>query len=264
MPSGKRCALKMFHTLKINEMKYICGLALMLVVGCSQKISEDGGAAMEKVSFQTEDGVTIVANYWKGSSTGVLLLHMMPATRESWNQFAQKLSSSGMSVLAIDLRGHGESVKQDGRILDYTKFTDQQHQSSIFDVEAAASYLKEKGITELFIAGASIGANLALEYQAEHSDVKRTIVLSPGTNYRGVVTEPYAERLLNDQEVFFVAATRDAGASGAADAMAKQIASHVKGRKEVKIYDSENHGTDLFNDYPMLIDVLAEWLIAKR
>ena len=237
-------------------------LCLLITTGCG--INNQGDAAMEKVSFQTEDGVVIVGNYWKGSSTGVLLLHMMPSTKESWDEFANELNSRGMSALAIDLRGHGESMKQNGRVLDYTKFTDQQHQSSIFDVESAANYLKEKGVTEIHIAGASIGANLALEYQSEHSGVKKAILLSPGTDYRGVITEPYAERLLNDQEVFFVAATRDARAGGNADAMAKQIAGHVKGRKEVKISDSENHGTDLFNDDSRLIDVLAEWLMAKR
>ncbi len=215
---------------------------------------------MKKVSFQTEDNVTIVGNYWKGSSTGVLLLHMMPSTKESWDEFAKELNSKGMSVLAIDLRGHGESMKQDGRVLDYTKFTDQQHQSSIFDVEAAASYLKEKGVTEIFIAGASIGANLALEYQSEHSEGKKTILGSPEAGFRGGIAVPYAERLIKDQEVFFVAGTRDARAGGAADTMAKQIASHVKGKKEVKIYDSEKHGTDLFKEEPGLMPLLVDWL----
>lgn len=237
-------------------------LCLLIFSGCAMNNQED--IAMEKISFQTEDGATIVGNYWQGSSTGVLLLHMMPATKESWNEFAEALSREGMSVLAIDLRGHGESVGHDGRTLDYTKFTDQQHQASIFDVESAGSYIKERGVTTMYIAGASIGANLALQYQSEHPDVKKTILLSPGTNYRGIVTEPMAKRLQSDQAVFLVASTRDARAGGSADAMAEQIASSVKGAHEIKIYETTSHGTDLFGDDPQLIPTLVRWLTSQE
>ena len=37
---------------------------------------------------------------------------MMPATKESWNEFSQKLREKGWHVLAIDFRGHGESTKE--------------------------------------------------------------------------------------------------------------------------------------------------------
>jgi alpha-beta hydrolase superfamily lysophospholipase len=68
---------------------------------------------MEKVNFKTKDGVTIVGNYFKPRkehAPAFLLLHMMPATKESWNDFASHLQKEGFEVLAIDLRGHGESI----------------------------------------------------------------------------------------------------------------------------------------------------------
>jgi dipeptidyl aminopeptidase/acylaminoacyl peptidase len=46
---------------------------------------------MEKIRFKTIDGVTITGNYFKPlkkQAPVFLLLHMMPATKESWNEFA--------------------------------------------------------------------------------------------------------------------------------------------------------------------------------
>ena len=39
----------------------------------------------------------------------LVLLHMMPATKESWDTFAKKMQREGYASVAIDLRGHGES-----------------------------------------------------------------------------------------------------------------------------------------------------------
>lgn len=211
---------------------------------------------MERITFQTEDDVEIVGNYWEGNEEAVLLLHMMPSTKESWNTFAEKLHDEGFTVLAIDLRGHGESTNNG--VLNYKVFTDSEHQDSIADVEAAVTYLQEYGAKNISLAGASIGANLALWYQAEHPEVKKTILLSPGTNYRGILTEPFAQALTENQEVYFVAASGD----GEAEAMAKQIQSYVSGSTHIKIYESSAHGTDLFKEDDTLMDTLMVWLEA--
>ena len=215
---------------------------------------------MEKVSFKTQDNVTIVGNYWPRGTNEVLLLHMMPATKESWNDFAEKLADKNFSVLAIDLRGHGESIEQNGMKLNYKVFSDAQHQSSIKDVEAAAQFLKEKGGETLSLAGASIGANLALEYQAQHPEVKKTILLSAGTMYRGLETIPYARQLQDDQEVYFVAGSFDGRSAGSAETMAKDIAGEITSETQMKIYATTAHGTDIFSEYPQFMDELVLWV----
>jgi predicted acyl esterase len=46
---------------------------------------------IEKITFKTRDGVTICGNYFKPLKKHVpvfLLFHMMPATKESGNEFA--------------------------------------------------------------------------------------------------------------------------------------------------------------------------------
>ncbi len=228
---------------------------LFLLTSCTQE-DLSGDENMESVTFQTEDNVRIVGNYWEGSEHAVLLLHMMPATKESWEEFGEALNKKGFTVLAIDLRGHGESVQQEGNILNYRNFSDAEHQGSIADVEAAIAYLQEHGATEMSIVGASIGANLALWYQSEHPEIEKTILLSPGTNYRGIIIEPFAEALSEEQEVYFVAGTLD----GSAVEMAKQIQNKVPGSSEIKIYESSAHGTDLFAEDGKLMNTLISWL----
>lgn len=177
---------------------------------------------------------------------------MMPATKESWNEFAAKLSRKGYSVLAIDLRGHGES--NEGGKLDFRKFSDAEHQLSKQDVEAGAEFLRKNGVSELYLSGASIGANLALGYQANHPEVKKSILLSPGTNYRGIQTIPYAKQLKGDQMVFIVGGNED----NDSEAMINKIAEDIEGEKIVRILDGSAHGTNLID--AELMDELAGWI----
>ncbi|MBI4018955.1 MAG: alpha/beta hydrolase [Candidatus Aenigmarchaeota archaeon] len=210
---------------------------------------------MEKVSFVTSDGITIEGNYWPGSNTGVLLLHMMPSTKQSWNNFAKILNENGFSVLAIDLRGHGESTKQGNKKLDFRKFSDAEHQSSLQDVEDGIQYLKKRGIEKTFISGASIGANLALIYQCRHPEIEKTVLLSAGLAYRGVLTEPAARMLRKNQYVFMAEGSSDISSSGTAG----KLGSIIK-NKETRTYDTAAHGTNLFAEQPALMKEITRWL----
>ena len=139
---------------------------------------------MEKVTLKTEDGLDIVGLYYLGpSSKGTLLLHMMPATKESWEEFAVKLQAEGYQVLAIDLRGHGESS---GGPEGFRNFSDVDHQKSMFDIDAGIEFLEKKGAARnnLVLIGASIGANLALWSLTENKEIKMPVLLSPGLDYR--------------------------------------------------------------------------------
>ncbi len=94
-------------------------IILLLASGCAQQtdlqnseniIDNDELSGMQKTTFTTEDGIKISANYWPAKSeNAVVLLHMLGRNKESWTSFAEKLKKAGFNVLAIDMRGHGES-----------------------------------------------------------------------------------------------------------------------------------------------------------
>lgn len=228
----------------------------------------------ETVQFQTADGVTIFGLYTHGDNSArpaVLLSHMMPATKESWSDFAQELADAGFRVLAIDLRGHGESVVQTinneyppardalvGKTLNYKNFTDSEHQKSILDLEAAIGFLKSKGASEIHLVGASIGANLSLQYLAEHSDARSAILLSPGLDYRGVKTDEFAVRLRTGQAAYFVAANDGPYSAQTAKTLVQKTPDDAK--KELKIFKHGGHGTDIFSAHLELMRELSVWL----
>src|SRR3989344_169443 len=213
----------------------------------------------EKVDFKTADGVSIYASHWRGEkgSPAVLLLHMMPAARSSWDEFADKLYASGFGVLAIDLRGHGES---EGGPDGFRDFSDEDHQKSIEDVRAAIAFQVAEGHSKFFIAGASIGANLALAYLAESERGGAAVLLSAGLNYRGIQTLPLAEKVRPEQGVLLAAAKDDVRSGGSAAEMAEEIFRASAGKKEIKILEYGGHGTDMFRMHPELMDEIIAWL----
>lgn len=218
---------------------------------------------MEKVILKTVDEVGIAGLYYPGSSgKGAALLHMMPATKESWTPFAERLNLRGYHVIAIDLRGHGESM---GGPDGYKNFSDADHQASIRDVDAAALFLRSQGVAPDRVAfiGASIGANLALWYLADHSEATQAVALSPGLNYRGVETDPVVRRLRKGQRVFIAASEDDERQSGRPAAMSRTLYDHIPSgvEKSMITYKRAGHGTDMFGrEQPDLADEILKWL----
>jgi len=227
-----------------------------------QNQPQDPFSNMEKANFQTEDGVMIVANWWphEGARRAVLLLHMMPSTKESWNGLAAVLNTAGFAALAIDLRGHGESVdKLDASLpLNYQRFSDQEHQESKRDVAAAINFLRQKGFADENIAliGASIGANLAIDYLSQNSEIKTAVALSAGLDYRGVTTEEAVKDLGPGQSLFLAVSEGDQYAYQSTTILSQLISR----KKEVKILKGAEHGTNVFLNQPALAEEIIKWL----
>lgn len=228
---------------------------------------------MDGFKLITKDNKKIAYDYYEarppsvpsgggGPKGWIIFLHMMPATKESWRPFAEKIRENGYSSIAIDLRGHGES---DGGPEGYKNFSYEEHQKSIYDIEAAAEFLKGKGASpgKTIFIGASIGANLSLQYIAEHPEFKTAILLSPGLNYRGVETEPLVKRLRLGQKVFFASSEDDIRSGGNnAEQNRKLFDAVPEGvEKKIQIYKTAGHGTVMFGkERPDLIKLIEEFL----
>ncbi len=210
------------------------------------------------IRLKTEDGQTIAGLFEKAGGKTVLLLHMMPSRKESWRGLAEKLNQAGFSTLAIDFRGHGESQ---GGPEGYLSFSDLEHQAKINDLRAAVKYCQSTGAPVEAIVGASIGANLAIFYVADHLEIRSTIALSAGLDYHGVGTLEPVGRLTADQRLFLVASTEDQLSGQTADEVARTLFQAAKRtERKIEILDSKAHGTDLFTADPTLEDRLVKWL----
>lgn len=210
----------------------------------------------ELVTFTTEDRIEIVGDFYASPGDRfAILLHMMPATKESWRAFADELVEKGYSCLAIDMRGHGESNMSGS--LHYRTFSDTQHQAKMLDVRAAFAWLAGKGAdaTNTIMVGASIGANLAINFAVEQG-IPLAIALSPGLNYHGVTTTAAVRALKQGQEVLLVASDDDPeSAEGCAI-----LHSMNPTRAQLMLRSGVGHGTRMFDQDPDLMNELIELL----
>lgn len=149
------------------------------------------------VQFETEDGVTIEADYYAPTakdspqSPVAILIHMYSAKRASWGPLVGDLRKAGFAVLAYDIRGTGGSKKPARmKLKQGYKSKDPEHFNKAWkDVEGAKEWLGnqlECDITRIALVGASIGCSISLQYASRDQDVKAVVCLSPGTNYFGV------------------------------------------------------------------------------
>ena len=101
------------------------------------------GLVGERVTFTSNDGVSLVGSYFtpkpgiNNSTPSVILLHMLGRDRSTWNEFAQDLSHRGYAVLSVDLRGHGESIKQGNATISYQSFVPDDFKNMTLDVKGA-------------------------------------------------------------------------------------------------------------------------------
>ncbi len=222
--------------------------SILIVAGCNQKVNNQSQTTSDfmKVNFKTSDNINIVGNFYDSkSSKNIILLHMFSKTKESWGNFPNELKKNGFNVLAIDLRGHGESD------LDYNSFTDKDFNSIVKDVEAAVSYMKNKNNGKIYLIGASIGANTVLNYAVQFK-ADKVVLLSPGLNFKGIKTD--ASKL--NTQVLFVTSKDDTYSYQSTQKLYEQS----KGKKELKVYDNAGHGINMFSQKD-LSPYIINWLI---
>lgn len=215
---------------------------------------------LEKISYTTHDGVSIAGVLTSTSTDGpwVLLLHMMPAGKESWQSFMSALAERGINSMAIDLRGHGESVVGPTGKLDHKLFTDTEHQASAHDVQAGVDWLiATHGAVRSRVAlcGASIGANLALAHAATDLRVPAVVALSPGFNYRGVTTEDKVMDMPAATKVLLAASDDDTESFDCV----RQLAA-MRDWVTLRELRGAGHGTHMFDAAPELLAESADWL----
>lgn len=240
-------------TIKLNFYSSLLLIGVIFVSGCISQLQVS--IIGEQVSIKTEDGFEIVGSFYKSQSeSGVILLHMLNRNRGDWNSFAEQLNKEGYSVLSIDLRGHGQSLKKSGRTIEWQMFSEKDFNDMILDVKAAKEFLESKGVKKVSVIGASIGANAAINYAEEDMEIKTVILLSPGLDYRGVKVEDTIKDYGN-RPILIVASEDDEYSAMSS----RQLIELAVGKKELKMYANAGHGTRMFPNTD-LDKVIIDWL----
>lgn len=182
--------------MRYKILKKVCFQLVLFLFFWTPWVQGEKVAWGRKATFESFDGVFLVGRWAKPAKAGKrtwLLLHGLGAGKEEWQAFAKALREQGFGYLSMDLRGHGESRKtKSGGELDYRSFLTSGPGSQWFnmidDVDAALQFLAQNRISSAtaVLAGASIGANIVLNYAARQQSRRNTVVLvSPGLMYAG-------------------------------------------------------------------------------
>jgi len=152
----------------------ILGVRRLIVLAALLATFELARAASPQavVSFPTGDGGRVYADVYGTGERGVVLAHGGRFTRESWATPARTLAGAGFRVLAIDLRGYGQSSGP-GQ-------SDPLGAPLHLDVLAAVRHLRETGSTTVAVVGASMGGGAAADaaVRAESGQIDRLVLLA--------------------------------------------------------------------------------------
>jgi non-heme chloroperoxidase len=103
------------------------------------------------ITLTGQGGLVLAADTWgQPGDPAVILLHGGGQTRHAWKQAGAELSSSGFHVIALDLRGHGDS--------EWAIDGDYSLRTMVADLESVVDTLPARPA----IVGASIGGSTAL------------------------------------------------------------------------------------------------------
>ncbi len=225
-------------------------LADAAVSGGSKYSQASVSSGVERVKIIAKDGTNLIASYYSGGDELVVLLHMLNKDRHAWDDFAEALNKRGFTVLAPDLRGHGESD------LNWMVFKDADFLGMVDDVGDFIDFvIDKKELSKVYVVGASIGANAAIISGAEDSRIDKVVMLSPGNDYHGL--KPAGSLLDFGKPALIVYGQLDSASANAARSMADTAKIKNLPVKSIAYRDSRAHGTDMLAEHTKTGDDLA-------
>jgi acetyl esterase/lipase len=218
------------------------GICLLAIIQLS------GVAAGRTVTFRALDGRLLNGLMIEASqrpSPAVVLVPMLGTTKEEWEPVAQRLAEANIAALAIDLPDAALPADQ-AALAGW-------HQ----DVRAALNYLAARGDIRpesMGVAGASLGANLAVLAAVADPRVRSLALVSPSLDYRGVRIEG-ALRRYGARPALLMASLNDPYAARSV----RELTGEAPGLREPRWGQSRAHGIALLSSEPDLVRGLVEW-----
>ena len=114
----------------------------------------------------------------------LVLLHHVSSQAHTWDYFARSMSSH-YRVLALDMRGHGDS-----------QWAGEGHYTTEDYASDVAALVQHLGLQSVIILGGSLGGRVGLVYAAEHpDDVAALIMEDVGPVRPSEISQRFAQRV---------------------------------------------------------------------
>lgn len=242
---------------------FITGPAVALAV---EQSATKQSAAVQAVTFTTEDKFVIGANYYPGtlSGAGVLLLHDCSRDSKAYTRLAETLASFGLHTLALDFRGFGESVSD---LFSLEKIKQQRknlvsYQAEISaltaywdeDINAAFEFLRNKvdKKKQIAIVGSGCSAVQAVSI-AEKMHINSMVLITPKMSYG----EKERYKNLIDFPSYFISSAQH----GETHATATELFEWNGSKKsKIQIFKGDQQDLALLRNRHYLVDDIALWL----
>lgn len=112
----------------------------------------------------------------------VLLLHGFGEDRSVWNPLKKQLLDHGWAVMALDLRGHGQSTVQDGSPIHAAASWRSDPNQFPQDIAPALEFIKAQprlNNRKIAVIGSDVGADLALIASGRYREVRSVVAVNP-------------------------------------------------------------------------------------
>jgi pimeloyl-ACP methyl ester carboxylesterase len=154
-------------------------------------ISASSGAdAARGIEIQTFDLVRLHASFDMPTGVqapipAVLLLHGYGEDSSVWDGFKKQLLSRGWAVMALDLRGHGQSTVKNNLPIRAVPAWRTSSNEFPQDIDPVLDWLKAQprlDARRIVLVGFDVGANLALIASGKFPEVRTVVAVKPSLN----------------------------------------------------------------------------------
>lgn len=236
-----------------RQLRQLAGLCIVLLLCLPSAYAQDEAEALslpsepKRVTTEAADGLTLVGDWYAVAPDAptVLLLHELYTNRGSWDEVAADLQGVGFNVLAVDIRGAGETRGT----INWPKAVD--------DTRIWVEWLRETAAVRangISMMGSSMGSSLAVTACAQ-TTCRMAIALSPGWNYYNLSLED----TIAARPVLALYTERDRWPALGLPQMREAAPATLS---EIAL-PGNAHGMDMLHaDYELLLPRIVEWLVA--
>jgi dienelactone hydrolase len=174
-----------------------------------------------------------------------------------WNALGARLAELGITALAIDYRGYGESGDTPHDKLTSAELAKVQTEKWPSDIDSAfASLARQPGVntSRMGAGGGSCGVDNAVQLALRHRNVRALTLLAGGTGRAG-------RQFLASASAppIFTAAAADDQYANFVEIMGWHAALSKSTRSRMAQYEDGGHAAVIFAKHPGLADTIATW-----
>ena len=152
------------------NLRFRCGLLILLLLAASFALSQDRSLAQEKTAVVFGQNIRYIE---AGQGHALILLHGLGGAKEHWSGNFAALASK-YHVYALDQLGFGHSDKP---MIDYKIAT---------WVDFLQGFMQSQNIPKATVVGNSLGGWIATEFAVQHPEMVEKLVLVEAAGLAGV------------------------------------------------------------------------------